>query len=71
MSKSAEQSDETPGPLPGPEILARTAEAAKRAVRAGDFAPTFRLEDLHGGTAASVNLISRGPLVISFYRGLW
>ncbi len=56
---------------PGAEILARSAEAAQHAIRAGDHAPSFRLEDLHGGSVALVDLIARGPLVISFYRGLW
>ncbi len=51
--------------------MSRTAEAAKRAIRAGHFAPTFRLQDLHGGSLALIDLIERGPSIISFYRGLW
>jgi peroxiredoxin len=56
---------------PSAEILARAAAAARHAVRAGRYAPTFRLEDLHGGSVALVDLIAGGPLVISFYRGIW
>lgn len=53
------------------ELLARTQKAAVRAVRAGQFAPTFRLPDIHGGNLALVDLIEKGPLVLSFYRGVW
>jgi hypothetical protein len=64
-------SDGTSDTAPSQEILSRTAEAAKRAICAGQFAPTFRLQDLHGGSVALIDLIERGPLIISFYRGLW
>ena len=56
---------------PDERILARTAVAAAQAVPAGHFAPTFRLPDLHGGSAALVDLIQQRSLVISFYRGIW
>ena len=56
---------------PGEDILALTAEAVKHAVSAGQLAPTFRLQDLHGGIAALIDLIQQRPLVISFYRGVW
>lgn len=63
--------DEDSGVAPSTELLLRTTEAAKRAIRAGQFAPTFRLQDLHGGSVSLLDLIERGPLVVSFYRGLW
>lgn len=63
--------DNAPDNAPSAEILARAAQAAGRAVRAGQFAPTFRLPDLHGGSAALVDLIGQHPLVISFHRGAW
>ena len=53
------------------ELLARTRQAARHAARAGDFAPTFRLPDVHGGNRALIDLIEQGPLVLSFYRGVW
>lgn len=56
---------------PGDELLQFTSRAARHAVRAGRFAPTFRLEDLHGGTAAMVDLIGKRSLVVSFHRGVW
>ena len=56
---------------PSEDLLARASEAARQAARAGQFAPTFRLQDLHGGTAALVDLIGQRSLVISFHRGVW
>lgn len=46
-------------------------DTARRAVQAGQPAPSFRLPELQGGSRAMVDLIDHGPLVISFYRGLW
>ncbi|MBB6254848.1 peroxiredoxin-like family protein [Nitrospirillum iridis] len=45
--------------------------AAQRALKAGDELPTFRLSDPDGNTVSSADLLSSGPLVISFYRGVW
>jgi peroxiredoxin len=56
---------------PSEELLMLTSVAARHAVRAGQFAPTFRLQDLHGGTAAMVDLIGERSMVISFHRGIW
>jgi peroxiredoxin len=44
---------------------------AKRALKAGDAAPEFTLTDPDGKPVSSVELLKRGPLVISFYRGVW
>src|SRR6266850_5160992 len=48
--------DGTSGTAPSQEILFRTVEAAKRAIRAGHFASTSRLQDLHGGGVALIDL---------------
>lgn len=56
---------------PGKEILARTAHAAKHAIRAGQFAPAFRLQDIHGNAINLIDLVAQQALVISFYRGIW
>ncbi len=56
---------------PPEELLARARRAAANAVQAGQFAPTFRLTDVHGGHQALIDLIEHGPLVLSFYRGVW
>jgi len=44
---------------------------AQRAKKAGDTAPEFTLADPDGKTVSSRELLARGPLVISFYRGVW
>src|SRR6201993_2257153 len=45
--------------------------AAKRAKKAGDLAPTFSLKDPEGNVVSSADLLKRGPLGLSFYRGVW
>lgn len=45
--------------------------AAQRALKAGDKLPAFTLSDPEGNTVSSDGLLSKGPLVISFYRGVW
>lgn len=44
---------------------------ASRAVKAGDLAPTFRLKDQDGQEVTSADLLNQGPLVVTFYRGVW
>jgi len=44
---------------------------AERALGAGDRAPQFTLRDADGTKVDSRNLLSRGPLVAIFYRGVW
>jgi peroxiredoxin len=45
--------------------------AAARALKAGDQAPDFTLNDPESRPVASADLLARGPLVVSFYRGVW
>src|SRR5580704_8997154 len=45
--------------------------AAQRALKAGDKVPSFVLEDANGKTVSSSELLSQGPFVVSFYRGVW
>jgi peroxiredoxin len=45
--------------------------AAARAIKAGDKAPDFTLTDPDGRLVSSADLLARGPLVVSFYRGVW
>ncbi len=42
-----------------------------KALKAGDPAPAFALPDSGGKMVHSKTLLSRGPLVIFFYRGKW
>ncbi len=44
---------------------------AERALKAGDSAPLFNLADAHGKLVSSAELLTHGPLVVSFYRGVW
>jgi peroxiredoxin len=44
---------------------------AERALKAGDKAPVFNLKDPEGNDVSSSDLLAKGPLVISFYRGVW
>jgi peroxiredoxin len=45
--------------------------SADRALKAGDVAPAFTLKDAEGVSVSSAALLSHGPLVASFYRGVW
>lgn len=45
--------------------------AAARALKAGDRAPQFTLADPDGKPVSSAELLARGPLAVSFYRGVW
>jgi peroxiredoxin len=45
--------------------------AAARALKAGDRAPAFTLKDPEGRDVSSVDLLAQGPLIVSFYRGVW
>jgi peroxiredoxin len=45
--------------------------AATRALKAGDIAPLFVLKDPDGKPAPAAELLAQGPLVVSFYRGVW
>lgn len=45
--------------------------AAGRALKAGDKAPAFALNDPDGQPVSSTDLLAKGPLVVSFYRGVW
>jgi peroxiredoxin len=44
---------------------------ADRALKAGDRIPAFSLPDAEGKTASSAALLAEGPLVLTFYRGVW
>jgi peroxiredoxin len=45
--------------------------AAQRALKAGDKMAAFVLNDADGNAVASSELLAQGPLVVSFYRGVW
>ena len=45
--------------------------AATCTLKAGDKAPAFTLNDPSGQPVSSADLLAKGPLVVSFYRGVW
>jgi len=63
-----------------PEVLAVMVKAtenlaastiAQHALSEGDSLPSFSLHNVHGQVVNSIDLLSRGSLVVSFYRGSW
>ncbi|MFJ3486903.1 peroxiredoxin-like family protein [Pseudomonas sp. NPDC090202] len=52
------------------EELIATGQA-ERALKAGDKAPDFSLLDVDGNTVDFASLLARGPVVLTFYRGVW
>jgi peroxiredoxin len=44
---------------------------AERALKAGMRVPEFALPDAHGQIVRSADLLKEGPLVVTFYRGVW
>jgi hypothetical protein len=52
------------------ERLAKSG-IADRSLGAGDEAPCFSLPNATGADVRSADLLARGPLVLSFYRGGW
>jgi peroxiredoxin len=49
-------------------VASGQAEGAKRA---GEVAPRFVLSDQDGEPVSSAGLLAKGPLVVTFYRGVW
>jgi peroxiredoxin len=45
--------------------------AADGALKAGQLAPDFVLKDANGSVVESARLLVSGPLVVTFYRGVW
>ena len=68
---------ETSAPKEALEIMHRaTEDLAKsgimdRIVKKGDIAPDFMLNDENGNTVNLKERLSRGPVVLGFYRGRW
>ena len=59
------------------DIMAKSAKRladsgiVNRALAKGDRMPPFSLPDVHGQTVTSGTMLSKGPMVVSFYRGSW
>lgn len=49
----------------------RQAQLAQKALKVGDRAPEFALPDVNGNPVSSAELLSKGPLIVTFLRGRW
>jgi hypothetical protein len=49
----------------------RAARLAEQRLGVGNLAPGFSLPDARGGSFALSDALSRGPVVLVFYRGGW
>jgi peroxiredoxin len=49
----------------------RAAGVGDSALKAGDACPEFALASAEGRIISSAQLLAKGPLVLSFYRGKW
>lgn len=78
MSELGAQLHEVTAQIP-PEIGARiqsgvdavTASGVALGLAVGDPAPDFTLTDSTGNQVALTDLLARGPVVVTFYRGEW
>jgi peroxiredoxin len=52
------------------DALIASGQAA-HALKAGDRALAFALPDAEGAMVSSAELLAKGPLVVTFYRGVW
>jgi hypothetical protein len=49
----------------------RRSGLAERALKTGERAPAFTLNNQDGKSISSAELLAKGPLVITFFRGHW
>ncbi|KUK72222.1 MAG: Alkyl hydroperoxide reductase/ Thiol specific antioxidant/ Mal allergen [Clostridiales bacterium 38_11] len=49
----------------------RKLEIEKKALKEGDKIPEFQLKNAIGETIKIYDVLSKGPVIISFYRGAW
>ncbi|MEM9277218.1 MAG: peroxiredoxin-like family protein [Pseudomonadota bacterium] len=67
----------TQAPAEAFEAFARSTQEladsgqVEAAIKMGDTAPDFTLPDQDGNTVALKDLLAKGPVVVSFYRGVW
>lgn len=57
--------------LTSPIAMLIKEKAAEKALKEGDQAPDFTLPDAHGNPVTLSDLLRKGPVVITFYRGIW
>ncbi len=75
--ESLRKGSETRIPAEARAIMHRATEdlrksgIAERVVKIGQEAPAFSLPNQRGEMVSSQALLANGPLVVSFYRGVW
>lgn len=57
--------------LTSPIQMLKDEKAAEKALKEGDMAPDFVLPDAHDRPVSLAELRQKGPVVITFYRGIW
>ena len=71
------QDFEAKAPAAALEVMHRATRALaesgilSRTVKVGDMGPDFQLENTRGQKGSLGDIIDRGPVVLSFYRGRW
>jgi hypothetical protein len=71
------KASETRIPAEAQAIMHRATEDLRRSgiingvIKVGERAPTFKLLNQRGEQVSSEALLANGPLVVSFYRGVW
>jgi hypothetical protein len=49
----------------------RASGIMERAIKVGDPLPAFALPNSYGQQVRSADLLAKGPLVLTFFRGSW
>ena len=49
----------------------QASDTADKAINSGDTSPDFELPNATGGTVRLYDVLDKGPVVLSFYRGGW
>ena len=49
----------------------RASGIMERVIKVGDKLPAFALPNSSGQEVRSADLLAKGPLVVTFYRGAW
>ena len=49
----------------------RASGIMERAIKVGDQLPSFELPNAYGQRVRSADLLAKGPLVLTFFRGAW
>ena len=68
--KSAMSADESAVVEQAAELLRRSG-IADRAVKVGQAAPDFTLKDEGGSSVSLTQTREKGPVIVTFYRGVW